>query len=209
MSLAVQCPCGKVLNVPESRAGKELKCPACSETILIPELASSSGSSKQRTAESRVTQQRPTAPNAGSPARRREAPRPQQPAARPAPEMQNEQFAQDDLFGGFGGVSGGGLGSSGTRKKPTHHHRRNGIPNWLLATICGISAVAILLIVVSIATKPESTPSPAAAAPPAQSPPRAVQQVDPRPAPAVSGPGRPMPAFAGRMHDPNTVGQPK
>ena len=205
MSLAVQCPCGKVLNVPESRAGKELKCPACSETILIPELASSSSSSEKRPAGSRVTKQRPTAPNSGSPARRREAPRPQQSAVRPAPAMQNEQFAQDDLFGGFGGASGGGLASSGTRKKPMHHHRQKGIPNRLLATICGISAVAILLIVVSIATRSDSKPSPAAAAPPAQSPPRAVQQVDPKPAPAVGGPGRPMPAFAGRTHDPQTL----
>src|SRR5262249_18324511 len=40
MPIAVTCQCGKALNVPESFAGKQGKCPACGTVLNIPAVSS-------------------------------------------------------------------------------------------------------------------------------------------------------------------------
>ena len=36
MPITLNCPCGKMLRVPDDSAGKRAKCPACSAVVAIP-----------------------------------------------------------------------------------------------------------------------------------------------------------------------------
>jgi hypothetical protein len=52
MPLSVSCPCGAKLNVPDSAAGKRVKCPRCGESLAVPTAA-----------EFEVVEEEPAAPS--------------------------------------------------------------------------------------------------------------------------------------------------